>query len=231
MGSESRETLQKSLSYQFENSTLLVMALSHKSYVNENPNHVGGDNERLEFLGDAVLDLVISDCMFSRYPELAEGEMTRVRAEVVSEKNLAELARDINLGDSLFLGKGERLTGGNDKDSLLANALEAVFGAIYLDARYAAVRSVILGLLSEQVDLAVERKRGLDYKTRLQELVQARYGMVPQYVMLETSGPDHGKIYRVGVNFAGHSFGPGSGRTKKKAEQEAARQALKGLDE
>lgn len=231
MVTESREMLQKSLYYQFVDSTLLVTALSHKSYVNENPIHGGVDNERLEFLGDAVLDLVISDCMFNRYPELAEGEMTRVRAEVVSEKNLAALARKINLGDYLFLGKGERLTGGHDKDSLLADALEAVFGAIYLDAGYAAVRGVVLGLLSDQVDLAVERKRGLDYKTRLQELVQARYGMVPQYVMLETSGPDHGRTYQAGVNFAGHSFGPGSGRTKKKAEQEAARLALKGLDE
>lgn len=229
MTSGSRENLEKSLEYQFRDPSLLVTALSHKSHVNENPNHPGGNNERLEFLGDAVLDLVVSDSMFRRYPELAEGEMTRVRAEVVSEKSLAAVSRDIGLGRFLLLGKGERLTGGDDKDSLLADALEAVFGAIYLDGGYAAVRHAVLGLLSDHVDLAVERKRGLDYKTRLQEFVQARYGTVPQYAMLETSGPDHGRTYRVAVSFAEHSFGPGSGRTKKKAEQDAARMALKGL--
>lgn len=231
MDSVTRDGLEKNLNYCFRESSLLLSALSHKSYVNENPGHTGGNNERLEFLGDAVLDLVVSDRMFRRYPGLAEGEMTRVRAEVVSEKNLAAIGRSLDLGVHLLLGKGERLTGGHDKDSLLADALEAVIGAIYLDGGYTAVRDTVIALLSDQVDMAVDRKRGLDYKTRLQELVQARYGTVPRYVVLETRGPDHGRVYQVGVSFAEYNFGPGTGRTKKNAEQDVARLALKGLDE
>lgn len=231
MTSELWRELQNSLKYNFRNPDLLRSALSHKSFVNENLDYRGGDNERLEFLGDAVLDLVVSDRMFRLVPELAEGEMTRVRAEVVSEKNLAKLGRNIGLGRNLYLGKGERLTGGQDKDSLLADALEAVFGAIYLDGGYDAVHGAVINLLSGQIDQAVERKRGLDYKTRLQELVQARYGVVPVYVLQDICGPDHGRIYQVGVCFAEQSYGPGIGRTKKKAEQEAARLALKVLEE
>jgi ribonuclease III len=225
------EKLQLSLRYNFKNPGLLPLALAHKSFVNENPGHQLGDNERLEFLGDAVLDLVVSDLMFTRFPQLAEGEMTRVRAEVVSEKNLAMVARELDLGSFLRLGKGERLTGGQNKDSLLADALEAVFGAVYRDGGYDAVRDVVLNLLSRHIELAVERKRGLDYKTRLQELVQARFGIVPHYLLQRASGPDHGKTYQVAVGFNERVFGPGVGRTKKKAEQEAARLALMELGE
>jgi ribonuclease III len=225
------DVLQRNLRYNFSDPQLLLLALAHKSFVNESPGHRQGDNERLEFLGDAVLDLVVSDCMFTRFPQLAEGEMTRVRAEVVSEKNLAMVARQLELGRFLLLGKGERLTGGQDKDSLLADALEAVFGAVYRDGGYAAAQDVILKLLSNHIALAAERKRGLDYKTRLQELVQARFGVVPQYLLQNASGPDHGKTYQIGVCFDERVFGPGVGRTKKKAEQEAARLALKELGE
>jgi ribonuclease-3 len=229
--STASESLRKNLRYDFAKPDLLQLALAHKSFVNENPERQLGDNERLEFLGDAVLDLVVSDCMFSRFPQLAEGEMTRVRAEVVSEKNLAMVARTIGLGQFLLLGRGERLTGGQDKDSLLADALEAVFGAVYLDGGYAVARDVVMHLLAEHVEQAVIRKRGLDYKTRLQELVQARFGTTPQYLLQHVSGPDHGKTYQVGVCFDERVFGPGVGRTKKKAEQEAARLALKDLGE
>jgi len=222
-------TIEKLLGYRFSDRSLVLTALAHKSYVNETPQAVAGDNERLEFLGDAVLDLVVSQQLFDIDPALAEGEMTRVRAEVVSEKSLAAVARGLGLGDLLLLGRGEALTGGRDKESLLADALEALIGAVFRDGGFDASCRVVLMLLRERLELAAIRKSGLDSKTRLQEYLQSRFGRAPVYQLLETSGPDHDRRYRVAVCFDDQTVGTGSGRTKKRAEQSAAAEALRTL--
>jgi len=218
--------LETALGYRFSRPELLEIALAHKSFVNEHPGDCPEDNERLEFLGDAVLDLVVSDKIFNDYPLLKEGEMTRVRAEVVSEKSLSALARGIHLGEALSLGRGEEQTGGRAKESLLADALEAVFGAVFVDGGFAAAREVILHLTESSISIAVRRKSGLDNKTRLQEELQSRFGLMPDYVLLKTLGPDHARIYQVAVRFREEIIGRGEGRTKKQAEQRAAAEAL-----
>jgi len=218
--------LEDLLGYRFIRPELLMVALAHKSFVNEHPEVCAEDNERLEFLGDAVLDLVVSAKIFSDYPQLKEGEMTRVRAEVVSEKSLSTLARGIHLGESLRLGRGEEQTGGRCKESLLADALEAVFGAVFLDGGFSAAREVILSLTGRSISIAARRKSGLDNKTRLQEELQSRFGRMPEYVLLNTLGPDHARVYQVAVRFGEELIGRGEGRTKKQAEQQAAAEAL-----
>lgn len=218
--------LQEQLDYQFNDQELLCKALTHKSYANEHRSADVLDNERLEFLGDAVLDLVVSQAIFNVRPRLAEGEMTRVRAEIVSEKCLAGLARELGVGTQLLLGRGEELTGGRDKDSLLADATEAVFGAVFCDGGFPAANQVILGLVEQLIEDAASTKTGLDAKTRLQELLQARDGRLPRYVLIGTEGPDHDRRYRIDVQFDGETIATGQGRTKKQAEQEAAGKAL-----
>lgn len=205
--------------------------MTHKSFSNEQPGRNFPHNERLEFLGDAVLDLVISQLLFRSFPQFPEGELTRIRAEVVSERALAALARPLGLGYCLRLGRGEERSGGRDKDSLLANAFEAVLGAVFLDGGFEAAEVVIERLFSHAVESSACRKAGVDHKTRLQEFFQARHGKTPEYVMLEAEGPDHQRIYSVEVRFDGTAIGRGRGRTKKKAEQEAAREALAGCGE
>lgn len=222
--------LQQHLGYQFHDQALLHKALTHKSYANEHRTSDVLDNERLEFLGDAVLDLVVSQAIFKVRPRLAEGEMTRVRAEVVSEKSLADLARDLGIGATLLLGRGEELTGGRNKDSLLADATEAVFGAVFCDGGFAEVNRVVLGLVEGLILEAASSKTGLDAKTRLQEILQAREGRLPRYVLAGTEGPDHDRLYRIDVQFDGATIATGQGRTKKQAEQEAAGKALAQLD-
>lgn len=220
------EALEKALGYRFSQAELLETALAHKSFVNEHPGVCPEDNERLEFLGDAVLDLVVSAQIYAEYPNLKEGEMTRVRAEVVSERSLASVARGIGLGDLLCLGRGEEQTGGRTKESLLADALEAVFGAIFVDGGYPAVRKVVMDLVGKSIGIAANRKSGLDHKTRLQEELQSRFGQIPEYVLLQTLGPDHARTYHVAVRFRDELIGRGEGRTKKQAEQRAAAEAL-----
>lgn len=221
--------IEQRLGYRFGDRMLALTAMAHKSYVNEAPQTVPGDNERLEFLGDAVLDLVVSQQLFAWEPPLAEGEMTRVRAEVVSEKSLAAIARRLGLGELLLLGRGEELTGGRDKESLLADALEALIGAVFCDRGFAESARVVLALLGESLGQAAVRKSGLDSKTRLQEYLQSCHGRGPSYQLLETSGPDHDRRYLVGVRFDDQTIGTGSGRTKKRAEQAAAADALRKL--
>jgi len=223
------KALQERLGYFFQSPSLLREALSHTSYSNEQPG--AAHNERLEFLGDAVLDLVVSQMVFRKYPQLPEGELTRIRAEVVSEKGLASVARELQLGDSLLLGKGEELSGGRDKESLLADALEAVFGAMFCETGYEKACSVIAALLAERIAHAARRKAGVDHKTRLQVLLQGRYGCPPSYALVLAEGPDHQRWYTVEVRFSEETIGRGCGRTKKAAEQEAAREALLRLEE
>ena len=222
--------VQESLGYLFKQPELLLEALTHKSFSNENPESISACNERLEFLGDAILDLVVSQRSFIDYPDLPEGELTRVRAELVRERNLAEIARRIDLGSCLRMGKGERRSGGEQKSSLLANAVEAVFGALFLDGGYESARSIIEKFFLPEIPLAVNKKFDVDYKTNLQELCQRVHRQTPDYVLVDESGPDHQRHYTVEVRLRGKKVACGEGRSKKLAEQDAARGALEKLE-
>jgi ribonuclease III len=220
------EALQRRIDYFFDNSALLRESLTHKSFSNEHPGKSFPHNERLEFLGDAVLDLVVSRGIFRDFPALPEGELTRIRAEVVSESGLAAVARDLDLGNCLLLGRGEERSGGRDKESLVADALEALLGAIFCDGGFERVAAVIEALFGSAVAFSASRKTGIDHKTRLQEVLQARYGQPPTYVLIRTEGPDHQRLYTVEVCLAEQTIGVGQGRNKKAAEQAAAAEAL-----
>lgn len=224
------QNIEKTLGYTFQNKALLVAAMTHRSYANECSSPATADNERLEFLGDAVLDLVVSEYLMASLPTSGEGNLTRIRADVVALQSLADLARGLGLGQYLLLGKGEGRSGGRDKPSLLANALEALFGAVFSDGGFAAARAVILPLFIPLLQKA-SVDEGQDYKTRLQELVQARRQALPVYRMTEAAGLAHERLYRVAVLIAERIYGTGEGRTKKTAEQNAAKAALASLEE
>ncbi len=218
--------LEKTIHYEFDDKALLLEALSHKSFSNEQNDRSAPDNERLEFLGDAVLGLVVSHYVFRFFPQLPEGELTRIRSEVVSEKGLAVIGKAVGLGDYMHLGKGEERSGGRRKSSLLANTLEALLGAVFCDGGFECARQVIEFLFSESIQRAARRKAGVDYKTRLQERMQAQFGEVPQYVLVGSEGPPHQRSYTVEAHFREASIGQGQGHSKKSAEQAAAKQAL-----
>lgn len=226
---ESLTRLQQQLGYEFNSVELLLGALTHKSYANEQLRDPASCNERKEFLGDAVLDLVMADFLYRHYPHLPEGELSRIRAELVSATALAQVARDLQLGNYLRLGRGEQRSGGRDKDNLLADALEAVFGAIFLDAGWQTARDVLVLIFEPNAQVVVGRK-SQDYKTRLQELAQAQYGQAPLYDLTDVSGPDHQRRYTVVVNCDGKLLGEGEGSSKKAAQQQAAKMALEKID-
>ena len=221
--------IQERVGWRFQQPDLLERALTHKSWSNEQAG-TPDNNERLEFLGDAVLDLVIGHYLFDQPERLPEGELTRVRAELVNEKTLASVARELDLGRCLKLGRGEALSGGADKDSLLSNAVEALFGALYLDGGYAAADNVIRRLFLSRFDRALSDRQGKDYKSRLQEVLQGRYGAPPRYQELNVEGPPHARVYSVAVEFRGKELARADGKSKKDAEQGAARLALEGMD-
>jgi len=215
------------LGHRFSDDALATLALTHRSWCAENP---GTDsNERLEFLGDAVLGLAVTEFLFERHPDRPEGELAPMRAAVVNGASLARAARSIDLGRALRLGKGEERAGGRDKPSILADAIEAVFGAVYLDGGYDAAREVVIRVLGRHI-LSPELIEGSgDFKTRLQELVAARHpGHSPEY-LVEGSGPDHAKQFRAEVRLLGRVWGEGRGRSKKEAEQAAAGAAYAAL--
>lgn len=222
--------LEDTVNYAFKNKDLLLEALTHKSFSNEQSDQSAPDNERLEFLGDAVLGLVVSHYVFSAYPKLSEGELTRIRSEVVSEKGLAVIGKGIGLGDFMRLGRGEERSGGRRKSSLIANTMEALLGAAFIDSGFEEVRRVVENLFVENIRHAARRKAGVDYKTRLQERLQARYGEVPLYVLIHAEGPPHQRSYTVEARFRETCIGQGQGRSKKSAEQAAAKQALVQMD-
>lgn len=221
--------LEARISYRFTQPLLLQEAMTHRSFANEAAADGFADYERLEFLGDAVLDLVASRCLMRDFPDLNEGELTRLRAEVVAEPSLAALARDLDLGRCMLLGRGEERSGGRTRASLLADAVEALFGAVFIDSGFEQASAVIEPLLLPLLQKA-SKLSGHDYKTRLQELCQARHQVLPIYRLTEASGPDHNRRYRVAVFLEGELCGEGDGTTKKKAEQAAARQALERLE-
>ncbi len=215
--------------YQFKNARVLAEALTHKSYVNERKSAAQTHNERLEFLGDAVLSLIVSDHLAQRYPQLSEGALSKLKAHLVSEASLAQAARRMNLGAMLRLGRGEERSQGREKSSLLADALEAVIAAVYLDGGLEASRTFTLDVLQDELRQAEAHQATPgeeDYKTRLQEWCQKRYDRLPQYVMVRESGPDHQKHFEVEVRVNELVEGTGQGASKKEAEQMAAHHAL-----
>lgn len=222
------DNLQKAIGYTFRNPGHLQEALQHRSYVNENPAADLKDNETLEFLGDAVLNLVVGHVLMQRYPRMKEGDLSRTRAQLVSEVRLAEVARAINLGRYIRLGKGETQTGGREKPSILSDALEAVLAAVYLDGGYAAAFDVIASRLAFQFDAAGSTAADTDYKSRLQEYAQNHLKTKPTYRIVKASGPDHDKVFRVELELQGLRV-QSTGRSKKIAEQNAAQEALQSL--
>ena len=220
------EGLQKKLGYAFYDCTLLETAMNHSSYANEHRNEGIESNERLEFLGDSVLGFVTAEYLYARHPGMPEGDLTRIRAALVCEKSLHEAAVRLGLGDHLRLGKGEELGGGRQRPSILADATEAVFAAVYLDGGMAAASQMIHRVLLDwQKEEVVEEKRR-DYKTALQELVQQKKNQVLAYALVGQSGPDHDKEFSVEVSLNGTVVGRGTGSSKKRAEQDAARDAI-----
>lgn len=224
--------LEKSLNYRFRDRSLLFQALVHRSFANEKGNPKIKDNERLEFLGDATLGLAISDIMFQKFPDFQEGELSKLRSSMVSEKQLAKLAEELNLGKMLFLGKGEELTGGRDKPSLLSDTMEAVLAAVFLDGGYDSLKGVVGRLFGKLFSGAVSPLESLDndFKTRLQEYTQEEFKETPEYQLEKETGPDHEKTFYVSVHVKGEKFGYGIGKSKKAAEQKAAKQALDVLE-
>jgi len=219
--------LEKTINYNFRNKSYLKTALTHSSYANE--NKISSYNERYEFLGDSVLGIVVSDYLFRNHPDLPEGKLTKMRARIVCETSLSETSREINLGKYLYLGKGEELTGGRKRTSILADALEALIAAIYLDDGFEQARYFILCRMKSIIDEAVNGKLFIDYKTHLQELIQKRSSGRLNYKIYKEEGPDHAKIFFSRVTVNGTEIGKGNGRNKKEAEQEAAQMALEDL--
>ena len=219
-----RAEVQQRISYTFKSAALLERALTHKSYANE--NKVVLHNERLEFLGDSVLNLVVSEYLMKFCPFSSEGDLSRLRAAIVSEPALAEVARKIGLGTYLLLGKGEELTGGRNKDSLLADSLEALIAAVYLDAGMDATRSLTLNLFQDKINTHCIQGASSDYKTKLQEYCQERLKQLPEYRVVSKTGPDHQREYVVEVFLTGGIQGQGTGQSKKEAQQQAAKHAL-----
>jgi ribonuclease-3 len=219
-------SLQDELGVRFRDPSVLEQALVHSSYINENPTCAYGHNERLEFLGDAVLDFFVADKLYRDFPRLSEGEMTRLRAALVRRDTLARVARAIRLGEFLYMGRGEEATGGRHKTANLAGALEAVIAAVYLDQGPAAAGQMVSRLLAQEWEAATRPGVGIDYKSRLQEVTQFRFQQTPRYNLVGERGPDHDKMFVVEVAIGSDVMGSGSGRSKKLAETEAARAAL-----
>ncbi len=223
---EQMESLEQRIGYCFNNKSLLRQALTHSSFANEHHLHKESCNERLEFLGDAVLELSSSEYLFQLYPDKPEGELTKLRASLVCEPALAFSSRQIALGSYLLMGKGEELTGGRERPSIVSDAVEALIGAIYLDGGFASAKEFILRFILNDIE---NKQLFYDSKTILQEMVQSQYEEVLSYKLLREEGPDHNKSYEVQVLLGAFVLGNGRGRTKKAAEQEAAYQGILSL--
>jgi ribonuclease-3 len=221
--------VQETLGVDLLDEGLLVTALTHKSWVNENPAAGGGDNERLEFLGDAVLDLAVGQLLMETVPDAREGELSQLRAALVDERGLARVARAAGVGRWLRLGRGEEQSGGRDKDSLLANALEALAAAVFLDRGWDAALALVRRHFGEAIGCSPRALLGSDHKSRLQEEVQRMRREPAEYRLVEESGPDHRKRFTVEVLLDGKVIGRGTGGNKKEAEQDAAGAALQAL--
>ena len=223
---ESASDLSRRLNLPFSNLALLTRALTHRSFVNENPASVE-DNERLEFLGDAVLDFIVGAWVYNHFPEMPEGELTKMRSALVRNDQLATFARSIELGHALRLGRGEFSTGGNKRDGLLGSAFEALIGALYIDAGLAAVETFVHPFLERSRDFILDEIH--DPKSVLQEWAQAERLGAPQYVTISSTGPDHAKVFEVEVRIQGITYGRGHGSSKHVAARIAAQTALESL--
>lgn len=221
--------LEKRLGFSLGDRKVALTALTHKSYVNEHRKEGLEDNERLEFLGDAVVDLAISHRLMERFPDAREGVLSKTRATIVNEEGLYLVAQTLGLGDLLLLGRGEQLTGGREKPSLLADALEAVVAAVYLDGGLAKVLTFVDRFFAEPLAAASAGNPDRDYKTQVQELAQSKLRATPRYQVLDERGPDHAKTFQVEVAVGDVVYGRGEGRSKKEAEQLAASAALEAI--
>lgn len=223
--------LENKIGYTFNDKRLLVLALTHSSYTNENGKSIFPSNERLEFLGDSILYLVMSEYLYLNKPNIAEGKMTKIRAGIICSTSLVAVAKDINLGKYVLLGNGEEITGGRTRDSLLEDAFEALIGAVYLDSDIDMVKKFII---ENMKDVIVGVERGdifLDFKTKLQEEMQKNGAKDIAYIIEKEEGPDHDKVFVVHVEINGRILGRGVGKTKKEAEQYAAKYVLERMDD
>ncbi len=224
--------LEKRLNYYFKNRNFLKTALTHSSYANENRPDLVENNERLEFLGDAVLNLIVSKYLYNKYPDYPEGELTKIRAKVVCESSLAYVAKEINIGKYILLGKGEESTGGRERESILADTTEAIIGAVYIDSDYETTNKNLLERFEQSIVRAVENgDLFFDYKTELQEKYQKQFKSKIEYNVFKEEGPEHDKMFFMNVSLNGRVLGIGKGRNKKEAEQVAAKHALYSLGE
>jgi len=221
--------LQQAFGVTFGDVSLLEQALVHSSFINENAGSGWESNERLEFFGDAILGLIIAEELYRDFPHLTEGELTKLRSVLVRKDTLAHVARTLNLGDYLHLGKGEEASGGRHKGANLARALEAVIAAVFLDQGLTVTRKMVLRLFQKELDKIAGESKVINFKSHLQEIIQSRYHASPQYCVVEAEGPDHAKTFTVEVIGGGVVLARGSGKSKKLAETEAARNALEKL--
>lgn len=224
------DTLETKLGVKFKDKALLEKAFTHRSYLNEHRENGLENNERLEFLGDAVLELIISSDLYRNYPGKPEGELTNIRAAVVRTESLAEESRNLGFGEYLRMSKGEEDSGGKDKDYLLANTFEAVLGAIYLDQGFDVCVSYLSKTLLHKVSNIIENNLFIDPKTQAQELIQAKFKVTPLYEVVQEDGPDHDKIFTVALIVNQKELGRGTGSSKQKAEEEAAKMAIETIN-
>ena len=227
---EQLDSLQDRIKFKFSDIKLLNKALTHSSYANENSEPIK-HNERLEFLGDSVLDILVSDYLVNRYSEFAEGTLSKIRAAVVNETCLARLAKNIKLGNYLLLGRGENLSGGREKASILADTFEALAGAVFCDGRFDAASNIFLPLLVEEITKTAQSWSFRDFKSDLQEYTQNKLICIPSYKVVREIGPDHAKKFEVVVIIKNEVEGKGFGRSKKEAEQAAAKMAMRNYSE
>ncbi len=225
------DKFEKGVSIEFQNKNLLKEALTHRSFLNENPNWGVSHNERLEFLGDAVLELIVTENLFKKFPDYTEGDLTSIRAALVNYQTLAKVAKEISLDNFLLLSKGEAKDGDRAKETLLANATEAVIGAIYLDKGYEEAKKIIEKNIMVLLPEIIESESYRDPKSLLQEIIQEKMRITPSYEVLSEEGPDHKKIFEVGVYFNKQFAGSGKGFSKQEAEIEAAKNALNKLEQ
>jgi len=219
---------QKQVCFRFKNLDLLDLAFHHRSYSNEN-NKNRTNNERLEFLGDAVLGMVVAARLYECMADRQEGDLAKTKSVVVSEDTLSGIATALHVNEYLVLGKGEEMSGGRGKKAILADAVEAVIGALYLDSGYRSAEQFVLEIMNPQIELVLQNRHHKDYKTLLQEYYQKQYKSVPKYTLIKKTGPDHDRTFWVTVDLRGTVFGPESGKNKKEAEQAAASLAWKSL--
>lgn len=233
MDRKTRKRLQKIIGYKFKKPFYLKKALTHPSYMNEGGQRLAYNNQRYEFLGDAVIDLVIADLFLKLFPKKQEGALSKMRAKIVNEDSLARLAKQFSIGEFIYLGRGEAASGGREKPSILADCYEALIAAIYVDGGYKKAYKIVKRHFEEYLGLLKDDQQSLsfDYKTKLQEVAQRIHRVSPQYHLISEEGPDHEKIFSTEVKISGDSYGIGNGRTKKDSEQDAARVALENIND